>query len=136
MEEKLLPKVILSKASVSPGGEHAWKMEDVPKVIEAARVAGLANLGGQLQFQGSIGTAEPYWLNFEPTKRNINESWLQYVNRMAQETLKDFERLCKNTDFEKEGCQNWKHIKEAKEKGININEHLWFVLYFKSDSTT
>ena len=134
MEEEALPKDLLSKASVSPGGEHAWKMEDIPKVIEAARVAGLANLGGQPQFQGPIGTAEPYWLNFEPAKRTNDENWQHYVNRAAAETLEAFRRLCKETDFEKEGCQNWGHIKEAKEKGMNINEHLWFVLYFKSNS--
>ena len=135
MEEKALPQELLSRASVSPGGEHAWKMEDVPKVIEAAKAAGLANLGGQPQFQGPIGTAEPYWLNFEPTEINNNESWQQYVNRAASETLESFSRLFKETDFEYEGCQNWKHIKEAKEKGMNINEHLWFVLYFDDNST-
>ncbi len=43
MEEQALPKDILSKASISPGGEHAWKMKDIPEVIEAARIAGLAN---------------------------------------------------------------------------------------------
>ncbi len=25
------------------GGENAWKMEDIPEAIEAARIAGLAN---------------------------------------------------------------------------------------------
>ena len=60
MEEKALPQELLSRASVSPGGEQAWKMEDTPKVIEAAKAVGLANLGGQPQFQGPIGTAEPY----------------------------------------------------------------------------
>jgi hypothetical protein len=134
MEEEALPKDLLSKASVSPGGEHAWKMEDIPKVIEAARVAGLANLGGQPQFQGPIGTAEPYWLNFEPAGRRKDETWQQYVDRAAAETLEAFRRLCKETDFENEGCLNWNHIKEAKEKGMNINEHLWFVLYFESNS--
>lgn len=134
MEEEALPKDLLSRASVSPGGEHAWRMEDIPKVIEAARVAGLANLGGQPQFQGPIGTAEPYWLNFEPAGRRENENWQQYVNRAAAETLEAFKRLCNETDFEKEGCQNWSHIKGAKEKGMNVNEHLWFVLYFENNS--
>ncbi|QKQ26848.1 hypothetical protein [Candidatus Reidiella endopervernicosa] len=134
MEEEALPKELISKASISPGGEHAWKMEDIPKVIEAARVAGLANLGGQPQFQGPIGTAEPYWLNFEPINRKTEENWKQYVERTATETLSAFDALCNKTDFEQEGVNNWKHIKEEKDKGLNINEYLWFVLYFDSNS--
>jgi hypothetical protein len=134
MEEESLPHHLLSKASISPGGEHAWKLKDVPAVIEAARVAGLANLGGQPQFQGPIGIAESYWLNFEPCMRELNEVWTHYVDRTAKETLDAFKRLCETTDFEKEGCDNWKHIKKAKEEGLNINEHLWFVLYFEQGS--
>ena len=134
MEEEALPKELISKASITLGGEHAWKMEDIPKVIEAARVAGLANLGGQPQFQGLIGTAEPYWLNFEPLERKAEENWQHYIDRAAKETLQAFNHLCETTDFEQEGVKNWKHIKEAKEKGININEYLWFVLYFESNS--
>ena len=131
MEEQALPKDILSKASISAGGEHAWKMEDVPEVIEAARIAGLANLGGQPQSQGPIGTAEPYWLNFEPSEQKANENWQSYVDRSASETLASFNKLCQSTNFEREGCKNWPHIKKAKEKGINPLEHLWFVLYFE-----
>jgi hypothetical protein len=131
MEELSLPKDILTKTSISPGGEHTWKMEDIPEVIEAARIVGLANLGGQPQFQGPIGIAETYWLNFEPTERNANEIWHSYVDRSATETLAAFKNLCRSTDFEREGCENWLHIEEAKEKGINPTEHLWFVLYFE-----
>lgn len=134
MEEDALPKELISIASITEGGEHAWKMNDIPKVIEAARIAGLANLGGQPQFQGPIGTAEPYWLNFDPSDRKAKENWQQYVDRTAEETLEEFNRICKETDFEKEGINNWKNIKEAKEKGLNINEYLWFVLYFESNS--
>lgn len=134
MEEEALPKNLISKASITPGGEYAWKMDDIPKVIEAARIAGLANLGGQPQFQDPIGTAEPYWLNFDSSDRKVKENWQQYVDRTAVETLEEFKQLCKETDFEEEGVKNWKHIKEAKQKGLNINEHLWFVLYFESNS--
>ena len=133
MEERFLPEELLSKASVSPEGEHAWKMEDVPKVIETARASGLANQGGQPQFQGAIGTAELYWLNFEPPERSTNESWLQYVDRAAKETLEAFGRLCKDTDFEKEGRKTWKPFQEIKGQGINVDEHLRFALYFEGN---
>ncbi|UCG57338.1 MAG: hypothetical protein JSU70_21025 [Phycisphaerales bacterium] len=132
MEDKR-PQELLSKGSISPGGEHAWKMEDVPKVIEAARIVGLANLGGQPQFQGPIGTAEPYWLDFGSTKRKTNEISQQYVDRSATETLTAFHQLCQSTDFEQESS-DWSHIKAAKKKGIDPMEHLWFVLYFGDNS--
>jgi hypothetical protein len=30
------------------GGEYAWRVDDIPLVIDAARAAGLVNVGGQL----------------------------------------------------------------------------------------
>jgi hypothetical protein len=130
MEENKLPKDLLTKASVSPGGEHAWKREDVPFVLEAAKKVGLACVGGQPQFQGPIGTAEPYWITYEPSGRNPGESWGLYVNRSCDETLEAFNKVCTETDFLKESM-NWDHIKKAVENdGINPLDHLWFVLYF------
>lgn len=103
-------------------------------MIDAARASGLANFGGQPQFQGPIGIAEPYWLNFEPRVREPNEAWAHYVDRTAKETLDTFTRLCENIDFEKEGCDSWEYIKKAADEGLNINEILWFVLYLEQDS--
>lgn len=131
MEEDLLPEHILSRASISSGGEHAWKMEDIPEVIAAAREAGLANLGGQPQFRGLFGTAELFWLGFSPVERKPNESWQSYVDRSASETLAAFREIVSSTDFQREGCENWIPIKEAKDKGVKLSEHLWFVLYFE-----
>ena len=130
MEESKLPKDILIKASVSPGGEHAWKKEDIPSVLEAAKKVSLVCVGGQPQFQGPIGIAEPYWLNYEPSERKVGETWESYVIRSNNETLKAFQKVCNETDFIKE-AMNWDHIKKAVENGgINPVEHLWFILYF------
>jgi len=130
MEENKLPKELLKKASISPGGEHAWKKEDVPTVLEAAKKIGLACVGGQPQFQGPIGIAEPYWINYEPDERKSGESWNSYVARSNDETLKAFNKICEETDFLKEAMR-WDHIKAVIEKdGIDPLEHLWFVLYF------
>jgi len=30
MEESKLPKELLNKAAINPGGEHAWKKEGIP----------------------------------------------------------------------------------------------------------
>lgn len=133
MEEEKLPKEILDKASISKGGEYAWKREDIPKVLQAAKKIGLACLGGQPQFQGPIGTAEPYWINYEPKPRMENESWEDYSKRSLDETLVAFNRVCAETDFLKE-AMTWEHIKNAVEKeGINPLDHLWFVLYFEEE---
>jgi hypothetical protein len=50
MDEGLLPKQLLEKAHISPDGEYAWRKEDIPVVLEAARSIGLAPVGGQPQF--------------------------------------------------------------------------------------
>ena len=134
MDEHLLPEELISKASISNGNEHAWKMDDVLKVIEAARKAGLANLGGQPQFQGPIGIAELYWLNFEPMERKESEVWSQYVDRSASEAFVAFNAVCEGTNFETEAIENWKHIKSAVDNGVNVYDHLWFVLYFERGS--
>lgn len=64
--ELLLPEAVRRKAAVSAGGEHAWRQHDVEEVLQEARAAGLACLGGQLQFQTPEGIAEAYWYNFDP----------------------------------------------------------------------
>ena len=48
--ELRLPHDLLQRASLR-GSEYAWPIEDIPKVIEAARQANLASIGGQLQFR-------------------------------------------------------------------------------------
>jgi hypothetical protein len=67
--ELLLPEPVRRKASVSAGGEHAWRQHDVEEVLHEAHAAGLACLGGQVQFQTREGIADAYWLNFDPRPR-------------------------------------------------------------------
>ena len=63
--EKSLPDHILSRATVR-GNEYAWKTGDIPKVIEAARAAQLASIGGQLQLRlHDEGTCECYWVEVD-----------------------------------------------------------------------
>ncbi|MDC0435215.1 hypothetical protein OAM69_06215 [bacterium] len=133
-EREYLPENLLRKASVSEGGECAWKQEDVSEVINAAKRASVVNLGGQPQFQGPIGTSEPYWLNFGPSERNENEAYSEYVERAATETLAAFQHMVNNTNFIQVGVENWEHIREANIAGMDILNHLWFVLYFDKSS--
>ena len=61
--ESLLPADILARATLS-GNEYAWRLEDIPAVIDSARAAGLVSLGGQLQFRlAGPGTLECYWVD-------------------------------------------------------------------------
>jgi len=90
-------------------------------------------VGGQPQFRGPIGIAEPYWINYEPEPRKEGESWESYVIRSNNETLEAFEKIYEETDFLKEALE-WDHIRNAVENdGINPLDHLWFVLYFNEE---
>ncbi len=133
MEENLLPTELLNKASISTGGEHAWKRQDIPNVIAAAKAVGLANLGGQVQYQGSFGTMESYWLDFGSSEKELLESWQHYVKRSADETLDGFTLLCDKTDFDKDLTEKWSHVSEVKKRNITASEHLWFILYFAEE---
>jgi hypothetical protein len=132
MEELALPGVIRRKASITPGGEHAWRMEDVEETIAAAANAGLACLGGQVQFQLPGATCEAYWLNYDPTERQANEPWKDYVCRAAEETREAFRRLCRETDF-REVAREWEFMRtKIDREGYDPMDDVWFVLDFVS----
>src|SRR5678816_400999 len=131
MNERALPERLRMKASVSPGGEHAWRMGDVEEVLLAAKESGLACLGGQLQFQFPDGIAEAYWSSLDPTERQPNEPWEHYVDRSAQETLSKFRHVCRDTDFQKV-AREWDFIAQKMDaEGCDPKEYLWFPLYFE-----
>jgi hypothetical protein len=133
MEESKLPDAIRSKASVTAGGEHAWRMDDVPEVIHAARDMGFACLGGQLQFQFTDGTCEAYWISFDPTDRRLGEPWPDYVLRSAEETLSAFRRICRETDVRKVASE-WDFIqRKIDREGCDPRDYLWFTLYFQAE---
>ena len=80
--ERHLPHGLLGRASLA-GNEYAWRVEDIPEVIEAARQAGLVGLGGQLPFRlpgPGGGTCDCYWVEvntFEETPPSL--PWAQRV---------------------------------------------------------
>jgi len=57
--ELLLPEAVRRKASVSDGGEHAWRQHDAEEVLQEARAAGLACLGGQVHFGRAKESRKP-----------------------------------------------------------------------------
>ena len=134
MEELLLPEAVRRKAAVSHGGEHAWRQHDVEEVLQEARAAGLACLGGQVQFQTREGIAEAYWLNFDPQPQREREAWSDYVSRSSEEALEGFRGLCRGTDF-RSVARKWEFIatKMDREAYDPVND-LWFVLCFATES--
>ena len=92
--ESRLPLDVLQRASLR-GNEYAWPIEDIPKVIEAARQANLASIGGQLQFRlPDGGTCECYWIEVD-TYKSVPASlpWQERINQTAAVALADFSRL-------------------------------------------
>ena len=114
------------------GNETAWKVRDVPIVLELARNHMLACLGGQFQFRFDNGICEMYWLNADSAARKQSESWEQYVNRSINEVLTRFESLLGQTDFDVE-VRNWKFLNSKRLQNVELTEHLFFVAYFVSE---
>jgi hypothetical protein len=135
MAELPLPEAVRHNAVVSVGGEYAWRQQDVEEVLQEARAASLACVGGQVQFQTREGTREAYWLNFDPPPKREGEAWSAYVSRSTDQALEGFRRVCRETDF-RLVARDWELIraKMAREAYDPLDD-LWFVLYFVNETT-
>ena len=133
-EENRLPKAILDKA-IKNGNEFGWRQSDVSEVIDTARNLNLVNLGGQVQYHFPDGTCELYWLSFDLTTRQQNETWTDFCARTAIECQEKFQRLILQTNIEKEALENFDFLKNKKETGIEISDFLTFILYFDDSET-
>jgi hypothetical protein len=127
MPELRLPAAVLAKASLR-GYEHAWRLADVPETIAAARECGLVTVGGVAQFRIPSGTCELYWRSTDAEPRRPSEPWSEYVARSAGEVLVGFRQL-PVAEMVAEGLQ-WPEIAALREAGVDVSEHLCFVLYF------
>lgn len=102
--ERLLPHDLLECATLR-GNEYAWRLDDIPRVIKAAREANLVSIGGQLQFRfPEGGTCECYRVEVDtyPTVPS-NLPWAERVTRTADAALADFRELQTRWDFMAEG---------------------------------
>jgi hypothetical protein len=127
--ELLLLEAVRHKASVSVGGEHAWRQHDVEEVLREAVAVGLACLGGQVQFQTREGICEAYWLNFDPQPQRESEAWSDYASRSSDEAQEGFRRLCQQTDF-RSVAMEWEFLQQGRAESYDPLDDLWFVLYF------
>lgn len=132
--ERRLPKTILDKA-IKSKNEFGWTQNDFLEVVETARQNFIAIVGGQIQYVLKDGTCELYWLNYDPDKRQLNEDWLTYCNRTAQECIDKFTKLISTIDIEKEAFTSFEFLADKMKSGVNINDYLTFILYFDDVET-
>lgn len=99
LSETLLPSDLLARASLR-GAEYAWRLDDIPLVIEAARSINLVSLGGQLQFRlPDGGTCECHWVEVDASLSEEKLPWGERVSRSAEVAAREFAALRRNTDF-------------------------------------
>jgi hypothetical protein len=125
--EKLLPKGLLARASFR-GNEYAWSIHNIPEVIDAARAANLASLGGQLQFRLPDAICECYWIEVDTAEiAGDSLSWPQVVEKSATVALSDFENILQDVDLLVEGLKAFPDY-DADE----LSEAMCFVWYLQS----
>jgi hypothetical protein len=97
--DRCLPQDLLRRASLG-GNEYAWRLDDIPTVIEAARAAGLVNRGGQLQFRIPGSTCDAHWVSVYPYRSMSKRlAWDELVECTAVETRARFYDLYLEHDF-------------------------------------
>ena len=126
-EEDKLPQDLLHRASA--GNEYAWRVDDIPEVIEAARAANLASVGGQLQFRLPAATCECYWVEVD-TYKSLPEilPWPALVKCTADTASDDFKALAERFDFLAEGRSSFPDTLGAFDDA-SLREAMWFVWY-------
>jgi hypothetical protein len=96
---ELLPAEILERADAR-GHELAWRISDIPAVIEAAERANLLNLGGDLQIRApSGGVGEPIGMCVDTEGVAEDLPWQDQVRETARVALADFHSLQSRFDF-------------------------------------
>jgi hypothetical protein len=126
-----LPHHILARSSLR-GNEYAWPLEEIPNVIEAARLSNLASIGGQLQFRLPNGaTCECYWIDVDTcTSVPPSVPWQERVTQTATVALADFSPLLLRFDFIAEGRRSFSYEFERFEsEGGNLTQTMCFVWY-------
>lgn len=132
--EKLLPHGLLARAT-RRGNEYAWSLEDIPKVISAAKEADLVSIGGQLQFRFPHGgTCECYWVEVDTHKAAPKSlPWSERVECAAEAALADFHGLRTEYDFHAEGRSAFaEEFRKFEARGGDPAAAMCFVWYVAS----
>ena len=131
--ELRLPRHLIERASKD--GEFAWSIDDVPAVIEAARDANLASIGGQLQFRFPGATCECYWVEVDTYKSVPSwASWQERVDRTAAVARAEFALLLRKFNFLAEGRNSFPEVfAETERRGQDPARAMWFVWYHQAE---
>ncbi len=133
--EQALPSKLVGRASLR-GREHAWSLDDIPNVIEAAREAQLISIGGQLQFRlPDGGTCECYWIEVD-TYREVDKAlpWQERVQLTARAALRQFVELPPRDALLEEGRKAFgQHLAAAEVAGQSPADLMCFVWYLAAD---
>ena len=137
LDEDLLPPEHLLRAT-RRGNEYAWRLEDIPKVIEAARQASLLNIGGQLQFRIPEGTCECYWVEVNAIDGiALDLPWRTRVELSAETALSQFRALPQRFDFLAEGRSSFgPHFDRLIAAGASPTTYMCFVWSVQSQRRT
>lgn len=135
--EAKLPREIRARCVYSsPGGEYAWRVADIPAVIDAARDASLFTLGGTLQFAlPNGGTCECHWVDVdvgEPPEQL--KSWDDKVQWATLTAHKRFNEATKDVDLVASGRDAFEELRALEESGVELASLMCFV-WSVSDET-
>jgi hypothetical protein len=135
--ETLLPKDLIARASLR-GREYAWRISDIPEVIEAARSCGLVSIGGQLQFRFPDGsTCECYWVEVDTYKAMPTSfsTWAERVEKSAELARASYENLLASHDLIEEGRKAFSQVfSDFEQSGQDVSDAMCFVWYLKAES--
>lgn len=133
--ERHLPTFLIERATLR-GNEYAWRLADIPTVIEAAREANLISIGGQLQFRmPDVGTCECYWIEVD-TYKDVSQdlAWSERVTSTSRSALSQFHRLIEEFDFIAEGRKAFApHLLTFEAQGGDLDDAVCFVWYVESE---
>jgi hypothetical protein len=133
--EQYLPEILIQRASLR-GNEYAWRLDDIPLVIQAAKDANLVNRGGQLQFRiPNRGTCELHYVSVY-TGYTVPKSlpWAERVEKTAIVALEYFNNLKTEYDFIHEGRLGFeRYLTEAEASGYSLEDVICFVWYVESE---
>jgi len=134
LTESRLPADILAKADFRHN-EYAWKFDDLPLVIEAAKGLNLLNLGGQLQLRTAEAIGEVYWVAVDPCQ-NVPEDlpWGVRVRMAAELSLRDLAEIKAEFDFQQELRDAFPEPVAAFEAtGGDVAAVIWFCWYVEDE---
>lgn len=132
--EEALPEELLRRASIRDQ-EYAWRIADIPEVIEAAKLTGMISIGGLLQFRFPNGvTCECYWIEVDTLQTvSADLSKGEVVVQSASAALSAFEALKSRFDFIAEGRSAFRKTFEKFEaEGGDPEDAMCFVWYLES----